>query len=92
MAFALAGRSSAPVFPQGLPFSNTPQISWEPDSRHLVFAVEADASHHYQLYMADVRNGGYWPVFMEDRPALPRRRFRRTARAWPIDRTSRTPM
>jgi len=57
------------VFPQGLPFTNTPQISWEPDSRHLVFAVEVDAAHHYQLYMADVRNGGYWPVFMEDRPA-----------------------
>jgi eukaryotic-like serine/threonine-protein kinase len=58
-----------PMFPQGLPFTNTPQVSWEPDSRHLVFAVEVDASHHYQLYMADVRNGGYWPVFMEDRPA-----------------------
>ncbi len=58
-----------PVLPGGLPFSNTPQISWEPDSRHLVFAVEVDASEHYQLYMADVRNGAYWPVFMEDRPA-----------------------
>jgi Tol biopolymer transport system component len=60
------GRS---VFPQGLTFTNTPQISWEPDSRHLVFAVEVDASHHYQLYMTDVHNGGYWPVFTEDRPA-----------------------
>jgi eukaryotic-like serine/threonine-protein kinase len=58
-----------PVLPQGLPFSGTPQTSWEPDSRHLVFAVEVDASHHDQLYMADVRNGSYWPVFMEDRPA-----------------------
>ncbi len=57
-----------PVFPQDLPFANTPQISWEPDSRHLVFA-ESDASHHYRIYMADTRNGGYWPVFMEDRPA-----------------------
>jgi Tol biopolymer transport system component len=57
-----------PVFPQGLPFSNTPQVSWEPNSRHLVFA-DADASHHYQLYMADIHNGSYWPVFIQDRPA-----------------------
>jgi Tol biopolymer transport system component len=51
-----------------LPFSSTPQVSWEPDSRHLLFA-DANVARHYQLYMADTRKGDYWPVFVQDRPA-----------------------
>jgi serine/threonine protein kinase len=57
-----------PFVTQGLPFSSTPQASWMPDSRHLLFA-DTSASRHYQLYMADAHSGDYWPVFIQDRPA-----------------------
>lgn len=57
-----------PVFARALPFSGTPQVSWEPDSRHLLFA-DANVARHYQLFMADTRKGDYWPVLVQDRPA-----------------------
>jgi Tol biopolymer transport system component/tRNA A-37 threonylcarbamoyl transferase component Bud32 len=57
-----------PLFPQALPFANTPQISWMPDSRHLIFA-DSSAGHHYELFMADVNRGAWWPLYKQDRPA-----------------------
>jgi eukaryotic-like serine/threonine-protein kinase len=57
-----------PLFPRALPFSNTPEISWMPDARHLVFA-DSSAEHHYQLFMADVKTGEWWPIYKQDRPA-----------------------
>ncbi len=56
------------LFPKGLPFSFTAQISWMPDSRHLVFA-DSSSTQHSELYMADVNRGDYWPIFTQDRPA-----------------------
>jgi eukaryotic-like serine/threonine-protein kinase len=58
-----------PLFPHVLPFANTPQISWLPDSRHLIFA-DSNSGHHYELFMADVQSGAWWPMYKQDRPAL----------------------
>jgi len=57
-----------PLFSGGFPFSYTPQVSWMPDSRYLLFAC-AEPSRQYEIYMADSHNGRYWPVLTEDRAA-----------------------
>jgi Tol biopolymer transport system component len=62
-----AGKARA-VFPKGLAFSFTPQVSWEPDSRHVIFSDTAP-TQYAQLYMADTHSGDYWPVLAQDRPA-----------------------
>ena len=62
-----AGKARA-LFTGGLPFSFTPQFSWMPDARYAVFS-DATASHHPQIYMADMRNSRYWPMLVQDRPA-----------------------
>jgi len=54
------------VFPS-LPFSNTPQFRWTPDSRHLVFSDSMPTTMP-ALYMGDVETGRYWPILAEDRP------------------------
>jgi eukaryotic-like serine/threonine-protein kinase len=61
--------TAARAFTDGIPFANTPQFSWMPDSRLLVFA---DASPHRPtaLYMGDAHTGRHWPVLMQDRPVL----------------------
>ncbi len=56
------------MFPRALPFANTPQLSWMPDSRHLVFA-DSSAAHHYELFMADSHSGDWWPIYKQDRSA-----------------------
>ena len=58
-----------PLFPHALPFANTPQISWLPDARHLIFA-DSSSGHHYELFMADAQSGTWWPIYKQDRPAL----------------------
>ncbi|MGA7235940.1 MAG: protein kinase [Bryobacteraceae bacterium] len=58
-----------PLFPHALPFANTPQISWMPDARHLIFA-DSSSGHHYELFMADAQSGTWWPIYKQDRPAL----------------------
>ncbi len=57
-----------PLFHGALPFSFTPQISWMPDSRHMIFS-DSSAAQHSELFMADARAGSYWRIFMQDRPA-----------------------
>jgi len=56
------------AFTQGIPFAYTLQVSWMPDSRHLLFA-DAAAGSHSALYMGDARSGRHWPVLIQDRPA-----------------------
>ncbi|MGA2598637.1 MAG: hypothetical protein ABSH09_16800, partial [Bryobacteraceae bacterium] len=56
------------IFRDGFPFSFTPQISWMPDSRRIVFA-DSTATTNSEIFMADVSNGRYWPVFLQDRGA-----------------------
>ena len=56
------------VFSNGLPFSYTPQFTWMPDSRHLVFS-DSTTTTRPQLYMMDAKRGRYWPILAEDRPA-----------------------
>ena len=58
-----------PLFPHALPFANTPQFSWMPDSHHLIFA-DSSSGHHYELFMADAQNGAWWPIYKQDRPAM----------------------
>jgi Tol biopolymer transport system component len=58
-----------PVFSQGFPFSFTPQFSWMPDARYGVFS-DSTASQHSQIYMTDTNTGRYWPVLVQDRPAV----------------------
>jgi WD40-like Beta Propeller Repeat len=48
-------------------FSNTPQSSWMPDSRHVLFAVTFPARQR-DLYMGDMRDGRYWPVLEQEWP------------------------
>ena len=55
------------AFAGGLPFSYTPQFSWMPDSRHVLFA-DSTFAQHSQLYIAEVSSGRHWPVLKEDRP------------------------
>ncbi len=43
------------VFRGGFPFSFTPQISWMPDSRRIVFA-DSTATTNSEIFMADVSN------------------------------------
>ncbi len=57
-----------PLFAHAPEFSFTPEFSWLPDSRYVVFS-SATGSHHSQLDMADVHDGSYWPIFVEDRGA-----------------------
>src|SRR5438477_9389761 len=52
------------VFPRGFPFPYTPQFSWMPDARYGVFAENS------QIYMTDTTTGRYWPVLVQDRPAV----------------------
>ena len=79
-----------PLFPHALPFANTPQISWMPDSRHLIFA-DSSAGHHYELFMADAKteHGGLSTSKIARRGSPP---FRPAALRWPTNRISRTPM
>ena len=63
------GHPARPVFPQGFPFSYTPQFSWMPDSRHAVFS-DSTATHHSYIYMTDTETGRFWPVLVQDRPAV----------------------
>ena len=56
------------LFPQALPFSFTAQISWMPDSRHLLFS-DSSSTQHSELFMADIKQGSYWPILTQDRPA-----------------------
>ena len=56
------------LFGGGLPFSFTPQFTWMPDSRHVVFA-DSTTTAHSQLYMADIKQGRFWPLLAQDRPA-----------------------
>jgi len=60
--------ASRAVFPQGFPFSYTPQFSWMPDSRYAVFS-DSTATHHNYIYMMDTDSGRFWPVVVQDRGA-----------------------
>jgi len=57
---------SHPLFSRGFPFSFTPQVSWMPDARYLVFA-SAKTARDSEIYMADSHNGRYWPILVEGR-------------------------
>ncbi len=50
-------------------FSSTPQPSWMPDSRYIVFA-DAPTASDSQLFMADAKTGDYWTILAEDRSAI----------------------
>ncbi len=56
------------IFPGGFPFSFTPQVTWMPDSRRIVFS-DSTAKTNSEIFMADVLSGRYWPVFVQDRGA-----------------------
>ncbi|HLJ49206.1 MAG TPA: protein kinase [Bryobacteraceae bacterium] len=58
-----------PMFRRKTDFSSTPQPSWLPDSRYLLFS-DSPAATHSQLFMADTKTGDYWAVLTEDRSAL----------------------
>ena len=52
---------------EGAVFGPAPQFAWMPDSRHVVVSA-SPAGGHSQLYMADIENGRYWRVLVQDRP------------------------
>ena len=56
------------IFESATDFTFTPQSSWMPDSRHVLFA-ETTPTRSRQLYMGDTRNGRYWPVLAQERPS-----------------------
>jgi len=45
----------------------TPQFSWLPDSRHIVFSGSFNGASA-ELLLADTRSGKMWPVLTQDRP------------------------
>ena len=49
-----AGGTGRAVFQNATEFNSTPQVSWMPDSRHMLFAETLPAKER-QLYMADTR-------------------------------------
>jgi Tol biopolymer transport system component len=55
------------VFAENFPFTFTPQFSWMPDSRHVVFSDNPFGTLP-RLYIGDVKGGSYWPILAEDRP------------------------
>jgi eukaryotic-like serine/threonine-protein kinase len=57
------------LFAQTTNFAFTPQPSWLPDSRYLIFA-DRSANMPSRLFMADTKTDRYWPVFAQDRPAV----------------------
>jgi Tol biopolymer transport system component/tRNA A-37 threonylcarbamoyl transferase component Bud32 len=58
-----------PIFENGSSdFSFTPQSSWMPDSRHLLFAETMPAGTR-QLYMEDTRSDRFWLVLPTERHA-----------------------
>jgi Tol biopolymer transport system component len=57
-----------PLFRRASPFTFNAQVSWLPDSRHIIFG-DSTAQHHSEIFMADTAGGAYWPVFLQDRPA-----------------------
>jgi Tol biopolymer transport system component len=52
-----------------LPLFGTPQFSWLPDSRHVLFAATTDSSNPSRLFMGDVNTGRFWPVLADTREA-----------------------
>jgi Tol biopolymer transport system component len=56
------------VFEKNMPITFTPQFSWMPDSRHVVFSAETEGTYS-KSYMADTESGRYWPLMAQDRPA-----------------------
>jgi Tol biopolymer transport system component len=56
------------AFTRGIPFAYTPQFTWMPDSRYVVFA-DSPTSTQSALYMAEASTGRQWPLLMQDRPA-----------------------
>jgi Tol biopolymer transport system component len=48
-------------------FGPTPQLSWMPDSRHVLFAATTDSSNPSRLLMGDIDTGRFWPVLTETR-------------------------
>ena len=58
--------SASPAFTKGIPFSNTPQFSWMPDGRNIVFA-DIRPGEQYTLYLGEVKSGKHWPILAEDR-------------------------
>jgi Tol biopolymer transport system component/predicted Ser/Thr protein kinase len=59
---AAKGRAA---FTAGFPFTNTPQFSWMPDGRRLVFA-DGLPGRIPSLYMGDAQSGRHWTVLAED--------------------------
>jgi Tol biopolymer transport system component len=55
-------RKAMRVFGNAESAVGSPQVSWLPDSRHIVFSGGGP------LGMANVRSGRYWPVAIQERP------------------------
>jgi len=45
----------------------TPEFSWFPDSRHVLFSATG-AGEQPRLFLGDIRTGRFWPVLAQDRP------------------------
>jgi Tol biopolymer transport system component/predicted Ser/Thr protein kinase len=61
--------SGGKAFTSGMPFTNTPQFAWMPDSRRVILS-SALPGKQTALYLADAHSGRNWPVLIQDRPVL----------------------